>query len=416
VNDRSSEDALPRQPKSNAILAGIRVLEIGDEIGQLCGKLLAELGADVIKIEPPHGSSVRRAGPFLHDSQDKNQSLSFWHYNTSKRSITLDLEDAAARDILRSLALGADVVLDSLAPGELQRLGAGYESLAAEQPAVIYCSMTPFGGEGPWAGYQSSDLVQLALGGVMAGAGYNDVPEAPPIAPTGGHSWHLASLYAANAIAMAMFHRLRGGGGQHIDIAVHDCVAVTTESSFFFYAYNGGVPQRQTGRHALIELMPPQNHRTSDGRYINALMVAVDTRRWVQVVALLQEFDPEEVEDLADDIYLIPEILQERMWHVSEVIGRFIVKHTAEEIYRRAQARKLPWSPIRAVEDFQDDPHLRDDRQFFQQVEHPELDESYAYTGAILRFSRTPFELRRRAPTLGEHNVQNLGSSWRAKE
>lgn len=397
---------LSMDPDPNGPLSGIRVVEFTDEIGQFCGKLLAELGAEVIKVEPPGGSRVRGVGPFRRDRHDQNGSLTFCYYNSSKRSVVLDIERDADRVL--ELVGSADVVVETFAPGYLTQLGLGYTDVAHGRPDIIYCSITPFGQDGPWSHYEATDLVHLALGGVMASAGYDEADGAPPIAPTGGHSWHLASLYAANAIGVAIMHRQRGGVGQYIDVAVHDCVAVTTEHSFHQYTYHGSVVRRQTGRHAAPHPLPPGNFRTIDGRYINVVTVALDFQRWQSLVGLLQEFDPSEAEDLTDDSYLVPEILADRLPHVMEVLGRFIAKHTVEEIYPRAQERKLPFAPVRAVEDFQSDDHLNEDRKFFVEVAHPEWGTTYQYPGPPLKFSRTPFRLRRRAPLLGEDTGEVL--------
>mgnify|MGYP001606627768 FL=1 len=160
-------------------LAGLRVLELADEKGQFCGKLMADLGADVIKIEPPGGQNTRAVGPFLDDIPHRERSLSFWHYNTSKRGITLNLETADGRELFQRLAPTADVILETYPPRYLPSLGLGYEGLACLNPKLIMCSLTPFGQTGPWRDYQSCDLLHLAAGGQMASSGYDpeDVPE-----------------------------------------------------------------------------------------------------------------------------------------------------------------------------------------------------------------------------------------------
>ena len=144
-------------------LAGLRVLELADEKGQFCGKLLADHDADVIKIEPPGGCGVRRVGPFLDDVPHPDRSLTFWYYNTSKRGITLDLERAEGARLFRRLAAGADVILETWAPGRLIELGLGYEALSKDNPGLIVCSLTPFGQTGPWRDYKSSDLVHMLV-------------------------------------------------------------------------------------------------------------------------------------------------------------------------------------------------------------------------------------------------------------
>jgi crotonobetainyl-CoA:carnitine CoA-transferase CaiB-like acyl-CoA transferase len=152
-------------------LAGLRILELANETGQFCGKLLGDLGADVVKIEPPGGEPSRRIGPFLDDIPHPERSLSFWYYNTSKRGITLNVETAAGRRIFERLAATSDVILETFRPGFLASLGLDYESLRKQNARLVMCALTPFGQTGPWRDYASSDLLHMAAGGEMASSG-----------------------------------------------------------------------------------------------------------------------------------------------------------------------------------------------------------------------------------------------------
>src|SRR5215469_6398680 len=155
-------------------LGGLRILELADETGQFCGKLLGDLGADVIKIEPPGGEPSRHVGPFLDDIPHAERSLSFWYYNTSKRGITLSLETVDGRQLFQRLAATADVILETFRPGFLAALGLDYESLQEQNRRLIMCALTPFGQTGPWRDYLSSDLLHMAAGGQMASSGYDE--------------------------------------------------------------------------------------------------------------------------------------------------------------------------------------------------------------------------------------------------
>ena len=146
-------------------LSGLRVLELADEKGQFCGKLMGDLGADVIKIEPRGGQNTRSVGPFYKDIPHPDRSLSFWHYNTSKRGITLNLESTEGRELFLRLTATADIVLETFPPGYLPALGLGYKDLAAGNPGLVVCSLTPFGQTGPWRDYLTCDLAHLAAGG-----------------------------------------------------------------------------------------------------------------------------------------------------------------------------------------------------------------------------------------------------------
>ena len=179
--------------------AGLRVLELANETGQFCGKLLGDLGADIVKIEAPGGEPCRHVGPFLDDIPDPQCSLSFWYYNTSKRGITLNLETADGRALFRRLAATADVIVETFPPGFLVSR-ARLESLRDDNPGLIHCALTPFGQTGPWRDYLSSDLLHMAAGGEMASSGYDDadVPGAPPIAPGGGNAWAMGCHFASS--------------------------------------------------------------------------------------------------------------------------------------------------------------------------------------------------------------------------
>ena len=157
-------------------LAGIRVIELADEQAEYCGLTLAGLGADVIKVEPPGGSPTRRIGPFYQDKPDPNGSLFFWQYNRGKRSIVLDLNQEGDRNKFKELLAGADVLLESTPKGELDKLGLGNSDLRKQFPSLITARVTPFGDDGPWANFKGSDLIHLALGGVMMNCGYDPAP------------------------------------------------------------------------------------------------------------------------------------------------------------------------------------------------------------------------------------------------
>jgi len=214
-------------------LAGLRVLELADETGQFCGKLLGDLGADVVKIEPPGGEPTRRVGPYLDDSPHPDRSLSFWHYNTSKRGITLDLESREGAAIFRRLADEADIILETRQPGYLASIGLGYEDLSAGKDGLVMCSLTPFGQTGPWRNYLGSDLLHMAAGGEMASCGYDeaDMPGSPPIAPGGGNAWHMGGHFAYMGIMAALVSRTMTGRGQYIDCSIHEACALATEAA-----------------------------------------------------------------------------------------------------------------------------------------------------------------------------------------
>jgi crotonobetainyl-CoA:carnitine CoA-transferase CaiB-like acyl-CoA transferase len=388
-------------------LAGLRVLELADEKGQFCGKLLADLGADVVKIEPPGGEPCRHIGPFLDDIPHPERSLSFWYYNTSKRGITLDLETAAGSRLFGRLAAASDVILETFRPGFLASLELDYTSLHQENPRLIMCALTPFGQTGPWRDYLSSDLLHMAAGGEMASSGYDeaDVPNAPPIAPGGGNAWHMGSHFAYMAIMAALVHRTVSGQGQYIDASIHEACALTTEAAIANYIYRGEVVRRQTGRHHAAGRTPRTQFRAKDGTYVCALVAGRLNPRYVRELAdLLDSYGM--VGDLKDAKYQDPAVIAANTSHIiDDLVADFIASLSAEEIYHAAQERGFTWGAVRAPEQLLDDAHLHD-RGFWKEVEHPELGHSFIYPGEAAIYNGSPWRISRRAPLIGEHNTE----------
>jgi crotonobetainyl-CoA:carnitine CoA-transferase CaiB-like acyl-CoA transferase len=388
-------------------LAGLRVLELADEKGQFCGKLLGDLGADVVKIEPPGGEPSRHVGPFLDDIPHPERSLSFWYYNTSKRGITLNLETADARRLFYRLAAKADIILETFQPGFIASLGLDFACLCRQNPRLILCSLTPFGQTGPWRDYLSSDLLHMAAGGEMASCGYDevDVPNGPPVAPGGGNAWHMGCHYACMAIMAALVDRTISGQGQYIDVSIHEACTLTTEAAIANYVYRGEVLHRQTGRHHAANPTPRTQFRAKDGKYVCALVGGRLNPRFVRTLAdMLDSYGM--AGDLKDPKYQDPVVIAENTPHIIEdLVANFIAGVPAEDAYRAAQERGFTWGVVRAPEELFDDAHLHD-RGFWKQVEHAELRRSFIYPGEAAIFNGSPWRLSRRAPMIGEHNTE----------
>ncbi len=386
-------------------LGDLRVLELTDEKGQWAGKLMADLGADVIKVEPPQGATERHTGPFYQDTPHPERSLHFWHYNTSKRGITLNLESEAGRDVLRRLVATTDVLLETFAPGYLPSLGLGYEQLRELNPRLIMCSLTGFGQAGPWHDYAGSDLVHLAAGGQMACCGYDEseLPDAPPIAPGGGNAWHMGSHYAYIAIMAALAHRDFTGRGQYIDASVHGACSITTEPHVPTWIYRKEMVKRQTGRHASAQPSPRTQFRCKDGAYINSGALFRFTPETLKLWAEWMERHGL-AQDLLDPKYQEAATILAEQSHIAEVLEHFFANITAEEAYHGAQERGSLAGAVRSPEEILNDPHWAD-RGFFVEIEHPELGRTITYPGLASIYEKSPGAITRRAPLLGEHNV-----------
>ena len=388
-------------------LSGLRVLELADEKGQFCGKLMGDLGADVIKIEPPGGQNTRWVGPFLDDVPHRERSLSFWHYNTSKRGITLNLETGPGAAFFQRLAAGSDIILETLPAGYLPALGLGYEQLSALNPRLIMCSLTPFGQTGPWRDYQTSDLLHLAAGGQMASSGYDpeDVPDAPPIAPGGGNAWHIGGHYAYIGIMAALYYRDMCGEGQYIDASIHEACALTTEGAIAIYLATGTVVRRHTGRHADPGNSPRIQLRTKEGSWVNVTRSGsnITPARLIKLAEWMDQYGL--AQDLKDEKYQDPQVLQDNASHVTGVLSDFFASMPQDEIYHGGQERDFPWGSIRSMDEIMGDGHL-EDRGFYVDVEHPELGRTFAYPGPAAIYNDSPWRISRRPPLIGEHNQE----------
>lgn len=384
-------------------LEGVRVVEIGD-FGEVAGKLLADAGADVVRVEPPEGARSRHIGPFVGDEAGVDRSLSFAARNTSKRSVTLDLRSEADRVVWRSLVRWAEVVIDSSGVGVLDEVGCGHQAAATgAADERVWCSLTPFGLSGPQAEWPWVDLVSMALGGPVMSTGYED-HELPPIRPDGEHSIAISNEYAVSSILAALWMR----GGQLVDVSAHEAVSATTEGSFPNWEFLGKLVTRQTGRHAAPQWTSPWQYQCADGQYV--LLMGGGVPREMRVWRRLLEWMDEHglAGDLHDPVYAEvlyrdPTLQPDARAHVAETIGRFVVTLDSEVVYRRAQALHLPWAPVRRPEENLADPHW-DDRSWWWEGEAPGFDGTVRYAGAPYRFTDSPVRMRRRPPLLGEHN------------
>jgi crotonobetainyl-CoA:carnitine CoA-transferase CaiB-like acyl-CoA transferase len=384
------------------VLQGVRVIEVGD-LGEVAGKLLADAGAEVVRIEPPSGGKSRLDGPYARDVADANSSLAFAYWNTSKLGITLDLGRTEAEEVYRRLLATADVVIDGAGAGVLDALGLGWEACSAND-RLIWCSITPFGREGPWRDFRANDLVSLALGGPMMSNGYDD-HDLPPIRPDGRHSLSIAGQYACIGALTALLQRNQTGRGQLVDVSMHEAIACTTEGAFNNWEYNRKLVQRQTNRHASPAPTPPWSLRCSDGRYV-ALMgggYPRDARVWDTLRRWMEEEGA--AGELAGRTFPGAGTTADERESVMRTIHRFVESLPSEVAYRRGQASHLPWGLVRRPEENLDDLHWQD-RDFFTEVEVPGVSAPARIPGAPYRFSSTPVGARSRAPLLGEHNFQ----------
>lgn len=398
-------------------MSGYRVIELAGPLGEWCGRLLATMGADVTKVEPPGGARTRAWGPFAENDAPadgtqsglsaEDRSLYFWHNNAGKRGITLDIESEEGRALLRRLLSSADVFLESLPPGDAARLGLDYATLSAENPRLVMCTITPFGTDGPYARLHTTDLVSMALGGPMQSCGYDhQEPELAPVRPGPYHSFHTAGHFACTGILAALFDREMSGQGQQIDVAAHDCLAVTVEFANTHWYYNANVVRRQTGRHASIQPTARTQYQCADGRYVN-LGLPREERAWK---ALLQTLTDKGIEhDLDDPALMDPANRFNAASRAYDLLEVLCATHTADELFHLGQRLGLTWGAVKAPEDWLDDPHAAA-RGSIVEVEHPEIGRGVPYAAAPFISPASPLRIRRRAPLLGEDNDEIFGA------
>ncbi|ETX02158.1 MAG: hypothetical protein ETSY1_04580 [Candidatus Entotheonella factor] len=394
--------ATPHDDNPDAMLSGYRVLDLCDEKGLLCTKLMADLGAEVIVVEPPEGSAARFRSPFYHDQPDRETSLYYWYFHTNKRSITFNLELPDGQALFKSLVQTADVVVETFAPGELDRLGLDYEHLHALKPDLIMTSITNFGRQGPYRHYQASDLIGLSMGGLTYLCGE---PDGPPVPPGGEQGYQLTALNGAMSTLIALWHREMTGQGQHIDVSMQAAVVNTLETSHQTFDFNREIRTR-TGRQrqAAAFILP----------CLDGFIAVLSTSRmgWPRLVEWLR--DEGEGEAIADPQFTDDFYRFEHEDIVHQTLRDFFATRSKQAIYDEAQRRRLPLAPVNTARDLAESPQLQA-RDFFVEVEHPGLGAIVPYPGAPYGLSETPWRLRRRPPSLGEDNdaiyVRELGLS-----
>ncbi len=378
------------------------MLDLTDRLGQYCGRLLASLGADVIRIEPPDGGTARRAHPLAAGEPAGESSLDFWFNNLRKRSVVLDLDSPEGQTKLAELARGADVLLEAETPGVMAARGLDYETLSAANPALIYCSITAFGQQGPYARHAWADITLMALGGQMWLCGYAD---GPPVLLAGGQALMQAGLHASYATLIALYHRDLSGEGQHIDLSTQDCVATAQETAIQFWDLRRELRVR-TGAERRSPAAGP--YPCADG--VVQWMAPATANGWPNLVEWMREDGVEGEygdEAWADGRYRVEHLEQFDAWFLP-----WVMEKTKDELDAQAQRHHLTIGPVRNVDEIVADGHLAA-RDYWTQVEAPTGGARHRLPGVPARMSRTPLLAGGRAPTLGEHTAEVLGEPAR---
>lgn len=378
---------------SHGALQGLRILDLTHAIaGPFCSQVLADHGADVIKVEPLEGDFFRRMGPFREDDRERALGGLFQACNRNKRSIAVNLKDPRGQALLKELARDAHALVENYRAGVLDKMGIGYEALKAVNPALVYTSVRGFGdkvgGVSPYMNWPAFDIVAQAMGGWM---GITGTDAEHPVKVGGGAGDTVSGLFAAFGTMAALWHARATGVGQYVDVAMTDSVLALSELVVSQYSFRGVSPV-PVGN-GIPGMAPFDTIRVKDG-----------------VIAIAAPHDPQ-FRELARLLEL-PQLLQdprfaneELRWKnraaLTEMIERVTVLHTKAQM-RQLFGGKVPFSPIYTAEEIFADPHFRA-RNMLPQVEQPGSARPAQVPGVPVKLSQTPGEVRHRAPLLGEH-------------
>lgn len=389
------------------MLGPYRVLDLTNQRGLLCGQMLADLGADVLQIEPPGGSPARRLGPFAGDVVDPERSLYWWAYARNKRGVTLDPATPGGRDLLHRLVARADFLIESERPGTLAAWGADHTALATTNPRLVTVSITAFGQNGPKAAWAESDLVLLAAGGPLVLQGDDD--RAPVRLPVPQAYLHAGAEAAVGAM-VAHHERERSGRGQHVDVSAQQAVALATQSYILCDAVGAPDVRRSAGglkhgRLTLRLLFPASDgyvaitflFGSAIGQFSRRLMhwiheeggcdLATRDKDWIAYTALLTS-GAEPIEEFE---------------RVKALIADFTRSRAKAELLEAAVARDLLIAPVSTVDEVVASRQLAA-REYWRDLPCPALGRDVRYPGPFARFGERPIIYRRPAPRIGEHN------------
>ena len=380
-------------------LSSLKIVEVGEMVSApYCSKLLADMGAEVVKVERPGvGDRARTRGPFPGDVPHPEKSGLFLYLNTNKRGVTLDITQPDGFEILERLVADADILIHNVTPPEMDRVGLTYERMRRANPKLIMTSILPFGLTGPYRNYRAEDLTIWCAGGVcVLNGGGPEYPELPPLKTAGQQAGYQGGVHAATATVAAAFARLRDGTGQHVEVSIQESIASILEMTFEYWPYMKMISTRLGQK----PLAPVAAMQCKDGGYI--FLCCIEEHQWRNFVEIMG--NPEWAEE---------EIFKDRLvravnWDALKVfLEEWVSQQTVLDLYQKAQARRVPFAPVSTMGDLLNSEHLKA-RGFFVEIAQP-VAGTHLYPGAPLKYSRTPWAIRRPAPTLGQHNAEIFG-------
>lgn len=391
------------------------MLDLADEKGAYCGRVLGDFGADVIAVEPPEGNPARRGGPFFRDQVDLEKSLHWFYTAANKRSITLNLEAAAGREIFLRLIETADIVIESGPPGRMEALGLGYQVLRCRKPSLVMTSITPFGQTGPYHQYAVDDLVLTAMGGLARMYGYLD---GPPMRITAPQAYFHGSMHGAVGSVLAYYHADLTGEGQFVDVSMQEAIVLSlmraTEIWDLLKVNPRGYGPFQIQPRPAPE--PPLFLRwvfpVADGYVLmmiggGAQAGLVASSRKIVELANVDGYALE-LADYPWETLNAASLTQKDADQLFDAIAAWLQTKTKAELFAAAVEFGLLFAPVNTTADIATSPQLAY-REFWTSVEHPELATILTYPGPAVKVPAAPCTIRRRAPLLGEHNWEIYG-------
>ncbi len=385
--------------KEENVFAGIRVLELAGELGAYTGKLFADLGAEVIRIEPPTGDSVRTEKPCIKGAPDLEKSIRYQYLNTNKKGIAVDITTSEGKGIFPRLVKTADLLIESYPPDYLEKLGFGYEQLIMVNPKLVHTAITPYGQDGPYKDYPYSDLTCLAMGGMLYLAGLDS--EKPARAPD-KQSYLQAELYAAYASIVALYHANLTGEGQFIDVSIQECVATALENAIQAYDLEGRIRRAAGGQEAGYG-----TYCCQDGYVFMMAAMGRNTYLWDPLVSWLIEEKIPDAAVLAGEEWRNPDYRrkEEAKATFKRIFELFSMKYTKQELYEKSQKRSVVIYPVNTPKDVLDNAQLKD-RHFYKEVDVPLLGKKVCYPGAPYYLEKINWELRTPAPAFGQDTMR----------
>ena len=394
---------MPADKEKPPMLDSYRVLDLTDDKGALCGKILAEMGADVVKVEPPGGDIARNVGPFYRDMPEAEMSLNWFAFNQSKRGVTLNIETEDGRDIFKKMTKKADFVIESFKPGYLKKLGLDYKALNKVNPRIIMTSVTAYGQTGPYSKFNSPDLVTMAMSGYTYICGY---PDRPPVRFSSDQSYYQSSMQAAVGTLIAHYHRVLSGEGQHVDVSAQEAMIWTLCYAPHDWYLLKSLEHTRAGPlwkrfGVTYRLIWP----CKDGYVCYRLLMAQPGAEVMNdlIASMNAEGFGLDMKDIDWTTLSFIDLSQDDIEHWEDEVGKYFMNHTKSELHEEAVRQKKVIQPVNNAKDLLESPQLNA-RDFWVRIEHPEIGESITYPGPYFKSTETAWRKGFRAPYIGEHN------------